>query len=208
VASNFPAVSTFAQDQPGIAYSAIGQQDVQSTPLQMALVASAIADDGTIMTPHVLGHVTNSQGQAVGTYQPKPWLQATSATTAASLTTLMESVVNSPKGTGTAAAIPGVTVAAKTGTAQTGTGDIDAWFAAFAPNPDPTIAVAVLVPNQPGANEYQGGTIAAPIAKAVIEAWLDGGSQLAGANGAAVQTSGATPAASAGTGTGTVGATP
>lgn len=208
VPSNFPAASTFAHDPPGVAYSAIGQQDVSATPLQMALVASAIADNGTIMTPHILGHVTNSQGQTVGTYQAKPWLQATSASTAASITKMMESVVNSPKGTGTAGAVPGVTVAAKTGTAQTGTGNIDAWFAAFAPNPNPSIAVAVLVPNQPGANAYQGGTIAAPIAKAVIQAWLGGGQQLAGGNGVGVQTSSAASAASAGTGTGTVGTTP
>ena len=86
----------------------------------------------------------------------------------------MLSVVNSPDGTGTAARIPGVEVAAKTGTAQTGTGKIDAWFAAFAPAADPTIAVAVLLPNQPSADEYQGGTLAAPIAKAMIEAYLAG----------------------------------
>ena len=63
-------------------------------------------------------------------------------------------------------------MAAKTGTAQTGTGQIDAWFAAFAPAANPTIAVAVLLPNQPSGNEYQGGTIAAPIAKAMIQAYL------------------------------------
>jgi peptidoglycan glycosyltransferase len=208
VPSNFPQASTFAQDPPGLAYSALGQQDVSATPLEMALVASGIADNGTIMTPHVLDHVTNSQGQTVATYQAKPWLSATSASTAASVTNLMESVVNSPNGTGGAGAVPGVTVAAKTGTAQTGTGKIDAWFAAFAPNPNPSIAVAVLVPNQPSGNEYQGGTIAAPIAKAVIQAWLGGGQQIAGGNGVAVQTATAPAAASAGTGTGTVGGTP
>jgi peptidoglycan glycosyltransferase len=84
----------------------------------------------------------------------------------------MLSVVNSPDGTGGAARIPGVAVAGKTGTAQTGTGKIDAWFVAFAPAADPVIAVAVLLPDQPSANEYQGGTLAAPIAKAVIEADL------------------------------------
>jgi peptidoglycan glycosyltransferase len=84
----------------------------------------------------------------------------------------MESVVNAKDGTGVAARIPGVEVAAKTGTAQTGTGLIDAWFTAFAPAADPTIAVAVIIPNQPSADEYQGGTIAAPIAKAMIQAAL------------------------------------
>ncbi len=172
--STFPAPATFAQDRPGIAYSAIGQQDVQSTPLEMALVASAIADGGTIMTPHILDHVTDSQSRTVSTYQDKPWLSATSANTAGQMTTLMRSVVDAPNGTGAIARIPGVEVAAKTGTAQTGTGLIDAWFAAFAPASNPTIAVAVLVPNQPNGDQYQGGTIAAPIAKKVIQAWLAG----------------------------------
>jgi peptidoglycan glycosyltransferase len=170
--SSFPSVSSFNQNLPQVAISAIGQGSVQATPLQMAMVAGAIADGGTIMTPHVLDKVTNSQDQVVSTYKPEPWLQATSASTAASVTQLMLSVVDNPRGTGVGARIPGVQVAAKTGTAQTGTGEIDAWFAAFAPVPDPQIAVAVLVPNQPGGDQYQGGTIAAPIAKAVIEAYL------------------------------------
>ncbi len=174
-ASTFPPVSSFTQDQPAIAYSAIGQQDVSSTPLEMALVAAGIADNGTIMTPHVLGHVTDSQGRTVSTYGDKPWLQATSPATAASVTQLMLSVVNSANGTGGAARIPGVSVAGKTGTAQTGHHTIDAWFAAFAPVPNPTIAVAVVLPNQPNGTEYQGGTLAAPVAKAVIQAWLASG---------------------------------
>ena len=93
------------------------------------MVAAAIADGGTIMTPHMLDNVTNQQDQVVSTYQPKPWLKATSAPTAAQMTTLMQSVVNSSNGTGVAAQIPGVAVAGKTGTAQTGVGTIDAWFA-------------------------------------------------------------------------------
>ena len=170
--SSFPTAGAFAHDLPGLAYSAIGQQDVQATPLEMALVASAIADGGTIMTPHVLDRVTNSQNQVVSTYQPKTWIQATSASTAAQVTQLMLAVVNAPNGTGAAARIAGIQVAAKTGTAQTGTNKIDAWFAAFAPAQNPEIAVAVLLPDQPSANEYQGGTLAAPIAKSLIEAYL------------------------------------
>jgi peptidoglycan glycosyltransferase len=173
--SNFPPAASFAQDLPGLAFSAIGQQNVEATPLEMAMAAAAVADGGTIMTPHVLGHIANAQNQVVSTYQAKPWLQATSPATAAQVTQLMLSAVNSPGGTGAGARIPGVAVAAKTGTAQTGTGQIDAWFAAFAPAAAPTIAVAVLLPNQPSANEYQGGTLAAPIAKAMIQAYLAGG---------------------------------
>jgi penicillin-binding protein A len=171
--SVFPAAASFVFDQPGLAFSAIGQQDVQATPLSMAMVAGAVADGGTMMTPHILGHITNSQNQVVSTYQPKPWLQVTSAATADQLSKLMVSVVNSPAGTGTAAQIPGVEVAGKTGTAQTGTGKVDTWFVAFAPASSPSIAVAVLLPNQPPENDFTGGTVAAPIAKAMIEAYLN-----------------------------------
>lgn len=170
--SNFPAASTFAQALPTLAYSAIGQEDVQASPLEMALVAGGIANGGVIMAPHILDHVTNSQNQTVETYDPTKWLTATSPATAASVTSLMESVVNSPDGTGTAAAIPGITVAGKTGTAQTGTGRTDDWFVAFAPAQNPQIAVSVVLPDQGSGNEVQGGTLAAPIAKAMIQAYL------------------------------------
>jgi peptidoglycan glycosyltransferase len=172
--SYFPPASSFTQNLPSLAFSAIGQEDVSATPLEMAEVAAAIADHGTMMTPHVLAHVTNAQGDVVSRYQPKVWRQATSAATAASVTTLMESVVNSAGGTGTAAQIPGVEVAGKTGTAQTGTGRTDDWFVAFAPAAKPTVAVAVVLPDQPSANEFQGGTLAAPIAKAILQAALAG----------------------------------
>jgi peptidoglycan glycosyltransferase len=170
--SYFPPAASFAQDQPGLAKSAIGQQDVQATPLEMALVAAAIADKGVIMKPHILQDVRDSQGNVVRTYRPSPWIQATSAGTAASMTGLMVNVVDS--GTGTAARIPGVTVAGKTGTAQTGVGTVHTWFTSFATAENPTIAVAVIVESQPPVNESQGGTIAAPIARAVLQAALTG----------------------------------
>jgi penicillin-binding protein A len=170
--SYFPPASTFAQDLPGLAKSAIGQENVQSVPLEMAMVAGGIANGGVIMTPHILDHVSNSQGQVVQTYQPKPWLTATSAQTASAMTELMISVVQS--GTGVAARIPGVVVAGKTGTAQTGNNTIHAWFVSFAPATNPQVAVAVLVENQPEGNDAQGGTIAAPIAKAMLQAVLQG----------------------------------
>lgn len=174
-AARFPAPSTFAQDLPGVAYSAIGQQDVSSTPLEIALVAAGVADNGTVMAPHLLDHVTDAQGRVVATYQDHPWLQATSQATAAGLTGLMLGVTQDPRGTGTAVDLPGVALAAKTGTAQTGTGRTDDWFAVFGPVPDPTIAVAVVLPDQGAANQYQGGTVAAPVARAVIQAWLASG---------------------------------
>jgi penicillin-binding protein A len=170
--SYFPPAGSFAQDPPGLAKSAIGQENVQATPLEMAMVAAAFANGGVIMTPHILSQVSNAQGQVVQTYQPSAWLTATSAATATQMTQLMVSVVQS--GTGVAARIPGIQVAGKTGTAQTGNNTIEAWFAAFAPAMAPKVAVAVLVENQPDVNEAQGGTIAAPIAKAMIQAVLQG----------------------------------
>jgi peptidoglycan glycosyltransferase len=168
----FPAGNSFALDQPGLAKSAIGQQSVQAPPLAMALVASAIANGGVMMTPHVMKAVTNAQGQVTRTAQPTPWITATSPQTAAQMTQLMISVVNN--GTGTAAQLPGVQVAGKTGTAQTGQNTIHAWFVAFAPAEKPKVAVAVLVENQPESNEATGGAIAAPIARAVLQAALAG----------------------------------
>jgi peptidoglycan glycosyltransferase len=170
--SFFPLGDSFVHDQPGLAKSAIGQENVAATPLQMALIASAIANNGVIMRPHILDRVNNSEGQVVRSYQPSPWIRATSPETAAQMTQLMVSVVQN--GTGTAAQIPGVQVAGKTGTAQTGNNTIHAWFACFAPSAQPKIAVAVLVENQPESNEATGGAIAAPIAKAVLQAALSG----------------------------------
>lgn len=106
--SYFPPASSFAQDLPGLAKSAIGQENVAATPLEMAMVAGGLAHGGTIMVPHILGNVTNQQNQVVSTYQPKPWVNATSAQTASEMSTLMQSVVYSSNGTGGAAQIPGV----------------------------------------------------------------------------------------------------
>jgi penicillin-binding protein A len=170
--SFFPAASSFSNDLPGLAKSAIGQENVQATPLEMALVAGGIANGGVIMTPHILDHVSNSQGQVVQTYKPSPWITATTPETATQMTQLMLSVVQS--GTGTAAQIPGIAVAGKTGTAQTGNNTIHAWFVCFAPAAQPTVAVAVLVENQPEGGDAQGGIIAAPIAKAMLQAILQG----------------------------------
>jgi peptidoglycan glycosyltransferase len=168
----FPNAASFKQDQPGLAKSAIGQQNVASTPLEMALVAAAIANQGVIMKPHILRDVRDSQGNVVRTYQPSPWMQATSSQTATTMTGLMIQVVQS--GTGTAARLAGTQVAGKTGTAQTGVNTVHTWFICFAPADKPKVAVAVIVENQPAVNESTGGAIAAPIAKAVLQAALAG----------------------------------
>jgi penicillin-binding protein A len=176
--SSFPPVPSFHDNLAALAKSAIGQESVQATPLGLAMDVGGVANGGVIMTPHLLDAVTGSQGQTVESFRPKPWLTATSPSTARKLTTLMLSVVNSPNGTGVAARIPGVQVAGKTGTAQTGLGYIETWFVSFAPVPDPRIAVAVLVEDQPPGNDYVGGTIAAPIAKAIIQSYLQPGNRL------------------------------
>ena len=172
-ASVFPDASAFARDKPALAKSAIGQQDVAATPLQMALVAAGIANNGVIMTPHVMAEVRNSQADVLERYEPKPWLQAVPPEVAHATRDMMIGVVAG--GTGTAAQIPGVAVAGKTGTAQTGLGTSHTWFIAFAPAEAPRVAVAVMLENQPSANEFTGGVLAAPIAHDIIVAALGAG---------------------------------
>jgi peptidoglycan glycosyltransferase len=153
------------------AQAAIGQFDVAATPLQMALVAAGIAGGGQVPVPHLLQEVRDVRGEVVRRYEPSIWRQAISQQTAATLRDLMVSVVDS--GTGTRAAIPGVRVAGKTGTAQTGRGGEapHTWFVCFAPADAPRIAIAVVVENGGDlGSEATGGKVAAPIARAVLEA--------------------------------------
>jgi peptidoglycan glycosyltransferase len=159
-------------NEPQLAQSAIGQYDVRVTPLQMAMVAAAIANKGIVMKPYLVSKVTSSDLETIDEAQPEQLSQAVSANTAAALTRMMQTVVKS--GTGTAAQISGVDVAGKTGTAQHATGAAPhAWFISFAPAEDPKVAVAVVVEDGGNAgNEAFGGRVAAPIAKAVMEAVL------------------------------------
>jgi peptidoglycan glycosyltransferase len=169
--STFPPASFFTQQTPLLAFSAIGQDNVSATPLQMALIAAGIANGGVIMTPHVMQQVRDSNGNVVTTYTPKPWLTAVTPTTADTIRTFMVSVVQ--RGTGTAVALPGVQVAAKTGTAEVTNSLTNAWMIAFAPADNPTIAVAAVLPDLTGVgNEVTGGVKAAPIVRAVIAAYL------------------------------------
>ncbi len=171
-ASVFPEAAAFKNDAPGLAKSAIGQQDVAATPLQMALVAAAVANGGVIMKPHVMAEVRDSEGELVRRYQPEPWKQAMSPQSAAAVRDLMVAVVQ-PGGTAGGAALPGVQVAAKTGTAQTVGDNSHAWLIAFAPAEAPRVAVAVIVESQPGLGDtVTGGRFAAPIAQAVMRAAL------------------------------------
>jgi peptidoglycan glycosyltransferase len=152
---------------------AFGQEHLLVTPLQMALVAAAVANNGTIMAPHLLKKVTSPGGSTVVTIHPSVWKHAMTPQTAATLNQMMQGVVQS--GTGTAAQIPGVLVAGKTGTAETGERNVyTAWFIFFAPADNPQIAGAVAVEHQ--LNGF-GGAIAAPIAKQLMQAILPAASK-------------------------------
>ncbi len=171
--SVFPEATSFARNKPALAQSAIGQQDVTASPLQMALVAAGVANGGVVMRPHIMKEVHDNEGALARAWNPEPWRRAMSPGNAAALTDMMVGVVKS--GTATAAAVPGVEVAAKTGTAQTTGENSHAWLVAFAPARAPTVAVAVIVESQPGLGDtITGGRVAAPIAKAVLAAALEG----------------------------------
>jgi peptidoglycan glycosyltransferase len=168
----FPDPSYFADREPAVAISAIGQDQVAANPMQMALVAAAVGNRGVQMRPRLVQEIRDQNGQVVQTFEPEEWGRPLSTQSAAQLTAMMVSVVES--GTGQAARIPGVQVAGKTGTAQHAEGENPhAWFVCFAPADNPEIAVAVVVLN--GGNlgsEATGGQVAAPIARAVLEAAL------------------------------------
>ena len=168
--SFFPDGGVLDKDKPALAKSAIGQQDVSASPLQMALVAAAIANNGTAMTPHVFAEARDSEGKVVSRFRPKPWVRAITPEVASQMRDLMIDVV--ARGTGRLGAIPGVQVAGKTGTAQTGRDTSHAWFICFAPAEAPTIAVAVILENQSNVSEVTGGVDAAPVARAVVQAAL------------------------------------
>jgi peptidoglycan glycosyltransferase len=138
----------------------------------MALVAAAVANGGDVPRPRLVDEVTDPAGGLVERFAPETIGTAMSPENAAELADMMVSVVQDPSGTGTAAQIPGIEVAGKTGTAQSAEGAAPhAWFISFAPaDDDPKLAVAVIVENGGSAgSEATGGAVAAPIAKAVLE---------------------------------------
>ncbi len=178
-ASNFPPAASFAQNLPGLAYSAIGQENVSETVLQDALNTAAVADGGTMMTPHLMAHVLNDQGRVVATYRPHPWRQATSIATADKVRQLMRGVAEY----GTAAGLfpASLDVAAKTGTAQVGQYNCSSnWLVATGPagaGQVPRIAVAAVVPFQAGlVCDGTGAGIAGPVVAKVLDAALGYGS--------------------------------
>jgi penicillin-binding protein A len=167
--SNFPDNA----DPPQTALSAIGQFDVAATPLQMAMIAAGIANDGVVMKPYLVDEVRSPDLDVLSKAEPQELHQAISSDVANELTQMMVEVVAT--GTGTPAQIPGITVAGKTGTAQSDPSRPPyAWFVAFAPADNPQVAVAVFIEDVDVArSDIAGGTLAGPIADAVINAVLN-----------------------------------
>ncbi len=158
---------------PQTAQAAIGQFDVRATPLQMAMVVAGIANQGMVMKPYLVDEVRAPDLDVLARTDAEEFGRALRPQVAAALTSMMVSVVTD--GTATNGSIPGISVAAKTGTAQVGEGrNPHAWFVAFAPANDPKIAIAVVLEN--GGSERQievgGNLLAGPIARAVMAAVL------------------------------------
>ncbi|MGP3960838.1 peptidoglycan D,D-transpeptidase FtsI family protein [Nonomuraea sp. 3N208] len=162
------------EDQAAVAMASIGQRSNRMTPLQMAMIAAGIANEGAVMKPYLVNKITDAKGDTVDEAKPEELSEAVSSETAGKLRDMMVSVVNN--GTANLAQVPGVQVAGKTGTAETADGQPPhAWFISFAPAEDPKVALAVIVESG-AANvgaEATGGHTAAPIAKAVLEAVLN-----------------------------------
>jgi peptidoglycan glycosyltransferase len=141
-----------------------------ATPLQMAMVAATVGNGGVVPKPYLVQKIVAPDGSTVRSTKPGNLGRAIKPQTAADLTTMMIAAVQG--GTGTAAQIPGIQVAGKTGTAETSVPHVyTAWFVAFAPADNPQVAVAVVLEKQ--SNGF-GGAVAAPIAKLVLQSLLHG----------------------------------
>jgi peptidoglycan glycosyltransferase len=156
---------------------AIGQGglegEIRAAPLQMAEVAATVANGGRLMKPRLTDRIVQKDGRVKERIQPDLQAVVMKPETAKQMTAMMSRVVE--EGTGTAAALAGITVAGKTGTAEVGANRefTQPWFICFAPIDDPKLAVAVTLERQPAGSF--GGVVAAPIAKSVLEAMLGGG---------------------------------
>jgi peptidoglycan glycosyltransferase len=162
-------------DTPALAQSSIGQRDVALTPLQAAMIASAVSNNGVLMTPYLVDRVEAPDLTVLDTTQPEQLSTAVSPQVAGQLTQMMRSVVQN--GTGRRAQIPDVEVAGKTGTAENAPGQQPhAWFIGFAHAHGKQVAVAVIIEHGgDSGSEATGGEAAAPIAKDVMAAVLRAG---------------------------------
>lgn len=167
-----PSIYPRALDEPQTMVSAFGQSSVRASPLQMAMVTMAIANGGKLMQPNLVESIVSPDLRVLEELQPSVFSEPISQQTAATMTQLMVSSVSN--GAGTNARIDGVDVAGKTGTAENEEGaPYSLWFTGFAPANDPQVVVAVVVQNGGGlGQDGTGNTVAAPIAKRVLEAVL------------------------------------
>jgi peptidoglycan glycosyltransferase len=164
--------TVLANDEAGedTARIAIGQEKLDVTPLQMAMVAGAVANRGVLMAPRLMERITDRGGAVIQRSTPQELGRAMSEDTAAQLTTMMEDVVRDGTGIGATLASAGVTVAGKTGTAESADpAKNQAWFIGFAPSQAPVVAVAVVIENTP----LTGGAAAAPVAAAIMRAAIE-----------------------------------
>ena len=155
-------------DAVDVGRMAIGQDKLNVTPLQMAMVAAAVANGGKLMEPHLTDRIVDRDGRTVDTIQPRAMSQVMSPRAAGEVADMMGKVVQ--EGTGTAAALQGISVGGKTGTAEVDRpcGPNQVWFIAFAPRHNPKVAIAATVECSSGT----GGDTAAPIAKQVMQELL------------------------------------
>lgn len=157
--ANFPPEENLTET--GLAQSGFGQGEILVTPLHMAMIASAIANKGTLMKPHLVKVVKNSLGDIVMKEEARVLSKPISEGTAGIIKDMMVQAVE--MGTGTAVKISGIKVAGKTGTAENPHGATHAWFVAFAPADNPKIVVCVIVENS-----GYGGAVAAPVARKIL----------------------------------------
>ena len=168
-----PSVFPSDADSAQLAMSSIGQYTVQATPMQMAQVAQTIANGGQMMSPYLIKQIVDADNQTIRKTKATEAGRPISADTASKVTGMMQAVVSQPYGSGTPMALPNVSVAAKTGTAETGEGDrANAWAIGFAPADNPQIAFAGIVDGDETNPTPHGGDVAGPVAKAVLEAGL------------------------------------
>ena len=165
--SRFPG-SAGDLDAAALAQSAVGQRDVLSTPLEVAMMTAAIANGGKQMAPNLIKTIRTPDLKTVSSLEPEVLRQSTTPEIAAQITKWMISVVDN--GIGSAAAVPGVEVAGKTGTAELGDGLNNAWFTGFAPANDPQVVVSIVMPNVDVAT---GAELTSPNASKLFKAVLN-----------------------------------
>ena len=166
-----PSVWPVLVDDAQTALASFGQSDVRATPLQMAMVSAGIANGGVVMRPQLVDSVIAPNLSERSAFTPEEWLTAVTPEVATEVADMMTQVVERADGTAHMAAIAGVDVAGKTGTAENGTGEpFTLWFTGFAPTENPEVAVAVVVEDGGAGTSYD---LTAPMGKRVIEAVLN-----------------------------------